>query len=391
MVKINKTNGTLFSPPFNDDHETFRDMIQKFVKSEIVPYVEKYEAEKGFPRELFQKFGELGVFGIRLDEKYGGLGLDYWYTVCYIEELANSGIAGLNMDLMAHGELVLPIINELGTEEQKQEFLIPAIKGEKIAALGITEPGGGSDVAALRTTAKNNGDDYIINGSKTFITNGERSDFILLAVKTEPEKSYKGVSFILFNTDTKGFSVGRTLEKLGNHSSNTAELFFDDCRVPKRYLLGKENRGFTYIVKNFQGERLLVAIAAVRGAENLWEKGVEYARTRRAFGKPIIKNQVWQHELVDLKTQIECAKLLTYKACYMFACGQECTTEITMAKLYTSELANKVADRVLQIYGGYGYMEEYPISRAFRDLRLLTIGAGTSEIMKEILKAYWRL
>jgi citronellyl-CoA dehydrogenase len=288
------------------------------------------------------------------------------------------------MALMVQTDMATPIISTLGTKEQKEEFLRPAISGQKIAALGISEPGAGSDVANIRTTAKRVGGDYVINGAKTFITNGTRADFITLAVRTG-EAGYGGVSLLTFPTDTKGFRVSRKLAKIGNHASDTGELSFEDCRIPTRYLLGEENHGFYYIMKNFQGERLIAAVSAVAYCDRALEDAIRYGSERSAFGEPILKYQVWRHLFADLHTEVEAARWLTYRAADLFNREQEAVKEITMAKLLAGELLCKVTDRCLQFHGGYGYMDEFQISRAWRDARLITIGGGTSEIMKEIL------
>lgn len=374
----------MFENYFTENHNIFRKSVRDFVEKELAPHSEEWEKSESFPREVFKKMGELGFLGIRMPEKYGGSGLDYWYTVCFAEELPRSRMAGLNMSILVQTDMATPVIAEIGTEEQCKEFLVPAIKGEKIAALGVTEPGAGSDVANIKTTAKRVGGDYVINGAKTFITNGTRADFITLAVRTGGE-GYGGISLVLFPTDTKGFSVGRKLKKLGNKTSDTAELFFDNCKIPVRYLLGEENHGFYYIMNNFQGERLVAAVTGIAGCQLMWEDAYRYSLERHAFGKPIGKFQVWRHRLVDLLTQIEAGRMLTYHACDLFNRKINCVREISMAKLYVAELAIKVANECLQIHGGYGYMEEYDISRAYRDVRLLSIGGGTSEIMKEII------
>jgi citronellyl-CoA dehydrogenase len=374
----------MFENYFTENHNIFRKSVRDFVLKELAPHAEEWEKAEEFPREVYKRMGELGFLGIRMPEKYGGSGLDYWYTVCFAEELPLSRMAGLNMSIMVQTDMATPVIAEIGTEEQCREFLVPAIQGEKIAALGVTEPGAGSDVANIKTTAKKVGGDYVINGAKTFITNGTRADFITLAVRTGGE-GYGGISLVLFPTDTKGFSVGRKLKKLGNKTSDTAELFFDNCKIPARYLLGEENHGFYYIMNNFQGERLIGAVAGIAGCQYMWQDAYNYSMERHAFGKPIGKFQVWRHRLVDLLTQIEAGRMLTYHACDLFNRKINCVKEISMAKLYAAELAIKVANECLQIHGGYGYMDEYDISRAYRDVRLLAIGGGTSEIMKEII------
>ena len=369
---------------FTDDHELFRKSFRDFVEKELRPHTDEWERAESFPREIFRRMGQLGYLGLSFPEELGGGGGDYWYNVAYGEELVHSGSAGLNMSLMVQTDMATPVINAIGTREQKQEFLAPAIRGERIAALGISEPNAGSDVASIRTTARKVGDEYVVNGAKTYITNGTRADFITLAVRTGGE-GYGGVSLLLFPTDTKGFHVTSKLKKLGNHASDTAELGFEDCRVPARYLLGEENQGFYYIMMNFQGERLIAAVAAVAGAQRTLDLAMAYGRDRRAFGRPIGSFQVWRHELTQLLTELEAGRWLTYRACDLFNRKQDAVKEISMAKLYCGELSVKVADRVLQLHGGAGYMDDLPISRIWRDTRLVTIGGGTSEIMKEII------
>lgn len=372
-------------PFFSEEHDMFRQMVRQFVEQEMVPHVDAWEEAEGWPRELFLKAGEAGLFGINYDEAHGGSGLDYWFTTAYVEELVRSRCAGVNMAMMVQSDMATPIIAELGTDEQKQEFLAPAIRGEKIAALGVSEPGAGSDVASIRTTARKDGDDYIINGSKTFITNGTLADFVTLIVKTDPDQKHGGISVVILPTAVAGFSVGRKLKKLGNKSSDTAELHFDNCRIPQRYLVGDEGRGFYYLMKNFQGERLVAALAGVAGAQLNVDDCVRYGKERQAFGRPILEFQVWRHEFAQLTTEIEAARRLAYFAVDLYDRGLESVKEITMAKLFCCEVANRVADRCLQFHGGWGYMDEYPVSRSWRDARLLTIGGGTSEVMREIL------
>src|SRR5215470_9929970 len=369
---------------FTDEHEIFRKSFREFVERELAPHADGWERSEAFPREVFRRMGELGYLGLSYPEELGGGGGDYWYNVVYAEELVRSGSAGLNMSLMVQTDMATPVINAIGTREQKEEFLAPAIRGEKIAALGISEPNAGSDVASIRTTARRVGGDFVVNGAKTFITNGTRADFITLAVRTGGE-GYGGVSLILFPTDAKGFRVAKKLKKIGNHASDTAELSFEDCRVPARNLLGEENQGFYYIMMNFQGERLIAAVSSVAGAQRAIDLGIGYARDRKAFGRPVVGFQVWRHELTQLLTEVEAGRWLTYRACDLFNRKQDAVKEISMAKLYCGELACRVADRVLQLHGGAGYMDEYPISRIWRDTRLITIGGGTSEIMKEII------
>ncbi|MFO0724784.1 MAG: acyl-CoA dehydrogenase family protein [Myxococcota bacterium] len=369
---------------FTAEHDLFRKSVRDYVATKLRPHAEAWEAEGIFPRSVFQEMGDLGFLGIRVPETYGGSGLDFWYTTAFVEELVGSTMAGLNMGIMVQTDMATPIIWEIGDDYHKRNFGMPAAKGQAIAALGVSEPNAGSDVANLLTHAKSDGDDYVINGQKTFITNGTRADFITLAVRTG-EAGYGGVSLMLFPTDTRGFKVGRALKKIGNHTSDTAELFFEDCRIPKKNLLGEENHGFYYIMRNFQGERLVAALSAVAGAQRAVEEALAYGQERKAFNRPIGSFQVWKHKFVEHLTAIEAARRLTYHACDLFNRKEECTKEITMSKLFAGDLVQKVVYDCQQFYGGWGYVEEFPIARAYRDVRLVTIGGGTSEIMKEIL------
>jgi citronellyl-CoA dehydrogenase len=305
-------------------------------------------------------------------------------VVAYAEELARSRNAGLNMAMLVQGEMATPVIGAIGTEEQKREFLAPALQGERIAALAISEPDAGSDVASIRTTARRAGDDLVVNGAKMWITNGARADFLTMAVRTGPE-GHEGISLLLFPTDVKGFQVSKKLEKVGNLSSDTALLFFEDCRVPARWLLGDENQGFYHIMANFQGERLVAAIGAVAGMQLMVEGALRYGEERHAFGRPIVRFQVWRHRFAEHLAAIEAARWLTYRACDLFNRGQPAVKEISMAKLVACDLAQQVAYDCMQLHGGMGYVVETDIARAWRDARLLTIGGGTSEIMKEII------
>ncbi len=371
-------------PYFTEEHFLFRETVKQFVQSEIAPHAEEWDEAGIFPKDIFKKAAELGLFGIRLDPDYGGSGLDWWYTAAYLEGFSYSNSGGVSMAMFVQSDITLPVLDELGTDEQKEEFLRPAIAGDRIAALGISEPGGGSDVAALTTRARSEGDDLVISGQKLWITNGARADFIILAVRTGEER-YKGVSMVLFPTDVKGFAVGKKLKKVGNLCSDTAELFFDNCRIPKRYVLGEIGRGFYYTMHNFQGERLASAISNVAMMERALESAIAYGRERMAFGQPIGEFQVWKHRFAEHKTNVEAAKWLTYRALDLMNRGERAVREITMAKLFTSDLSQKVTYDCMQIFGGFGYTTEYGISRMWRDARLNTIGAGSSEIMKEII------
>lgn len=369
---------------FNEEHGFFRKSLRNFVEKELRPQADEWEEAGMFPAELFRTFGQLGYLGLRFPEEYGGQGMDYWYTVILCEEIVRCHSLGLGVGLLVQSEMATSVINKYGTPEQKRQFLAPAIAGEKIAALGITEPGYGSNVAGIRTTARREGDEFVINGSKTFISNGTRANFVTLAARTGGERA-RGVSIILVPTDLKGFSVGRALKKMGTHSSDLAELFFEDCRVPACNLVGEEGRGFGYIMDLFQGERLVLASFANGIMQVLWEETLKYGHEREVFGQAILRHQVWRHRLADMLTQMEAARQLTYFACDRLNRTGSAQKEISMAKLYACELVKRVAETVLQLHGGYGYMEEYPVARFYRDVAAFGIGAGTSEIMREII------
>jgi Acyl-CoA dehydrogenases len=370
--------------PFTPEHELFRKTVRDFAEKELLPHQKEWEQGRGFPREIFKRAGDLGLIGVCFPEEVGGSAGDYWFKVVFCEEIVRCRMAGLAMDLMVQADISTPVIGVLGTPEQKEIFLKPAIRGEKIAALGVTEPGCGSDVANIATRAEKQGDDYVINGAKMYITNGSKADFITLAVRTG-EAGHRGISLVTFPTDTPGFSVGKKLEKLGNHSSDTTLLFFENCKIPRRYLLGEENRGFAYIMKNFQGERLVAALTSVSGAELALQDAIQFSRERSAFGRRVIDFQVWQHRFAEHATALEAARRLNYHAVSVMNAGEDATKEISMAKLFAGDLAQKIAYDCLQALGGAGYMEEYDLARFTRDIRLITIGAGTSEIMKEII------
>jgi citronellyl-CoA dehydrogenase len=371
-------------PYFTEEHAMLRETVKQFCLKEIAPHAEEWDDAGIFPKDIFKKAGDLGLFGIRIDPRWGGSGLDWWATAAYLDGLSYANNGGVAMALMVQSDITLPVLEELGTDEQREEFLKPAVAGDLIAALGISEPSGGSDVANIKTRARVEGDDFVISGQKLWITNGTRADFIILAVRTG-EEGHKGISMVLLPTDIKGFSVGKKLKKIGNLSSDTAELFFDNCRVPKRYLLGELNRGFYYTMINFQGERLAAALGAVYKMERALEYAIAYGKERYAFGQPVGAFQVWRHRFAEHMTSIEAAKWLAYRALDLANRGEKCLREITMAKLFASDLDQKVMYDCMQIMGGFAYTTEYPIGRAWRDARLNTIGAGTSEIMKEII------
>ncbi len=369
---------------FGIEHKQLRNTVRKFAMS-LAPFAEEWDEAGIFPREVFTQAGELGLLGIGHDESVGGLGLDWWYTAAYAEELIHTNNAGLNMALMVQSDMATPIINEIGSDEVKREFLAPAITGEKIAALGVSEPSGGSDVAAIKTTARRDGDDYVINGQKLWITNGTRADFVTLAVRTG-DTGFSGISLLVFPTDVAGFTIGKSIKKIGNKSSDTAELFFDDCRVPCRYLLGQENAGFYHIMTNFQGERLIAAVGGVAGMEKAVRDAIKYGDERQVKGRPVSKFQIWRHKMAEHLTSIEAARRLSYWAVDQFVKNPHGSTRaVTMSKLFVGDLMQTVLYDCMQMHGGFGYTTEYPIGRAWADGRLITVGGGTSEVMKEIL------
>ncbi len=372
-------------PPFTDEHEALRESIRRFIETELRPHAREWEDARWFPNDVFTRMAELGFLGLKYPEEYGGQGGDYVHDAVLTEELARCGSGGLAAGIGAHIGIATPPIWKFGTEEQKRRWLVPAIAGEKIGALGITEPDAGSDVAGMRTFARRVDGGYVVNGSKTFITNGVRADFVVTAVKTTEEGGHHGISFLVIEKGLDGFSVSRKLEKLGWHASDTGELAFDDVFVPGENLLGEENKGFYLIMANFQWERLLMALGSVGGMQATFERTLEFALEREAFGRPIGKHQAIRHKLAEMAVKVEAGRALTYHALRLFADGQDAIREVTMAKLRTQRDAFEVADAAVQIHGGAGYMREYEVERAARDARLGPIGGGTDEIMKEIL------
>jgi citronellyl-CoA dehydrogenase len=379
------------STPFREEHEHFRKTVRQFAEKELAPYADEWEKAEIFPNEVFKRAGELGLFSAHYPEDVGGAGGDFWFSVVKSEELPRCTMSGVSMGLLVQGDMATPVIADLGTKEQIAEFLTPAIHGEKIAALGVSEPNAGSDVAGIQTWAKKDGDDYVINGSKTFITNGCRADFVTLLVKTNPEAGAHGCSFFLVPTKTKGFSVSNKLKKIGNHSSDTAELHFEDMRIPKRYRLGEENMGFMYLMQNFQSERIIACTSACAGGGYMLEEAIQYGRDRKAFGKPIIKREYWQHKFVDLTAKLEAARALTYKGAGAYNDDKyvkrdnvdlETVKIISLAKVFVGDVMSEIADQCLQFHGGWGYVEEFHIARAWRDQRLFRIGGGTTETMR---------
>jgi acyl-CoA dehydrogenase len=373
-------------PPFTEEHEQLRETVRRFVKAEIAPHVDEWEQAREFPRELFNRCGELGFLGLKFAEQYGGQGGTHVHDAVWVEELSRSGASGgVGAGLNVHASIAMPPVFNFGTEEQRQRWIVPGIRGEKIGALGITEPGAGSDVAGIRTEARRVDGGYVVNGAKTFITNGVRADFLVCACKTSEAGGHDGLSFLVLEREMPGYEVSAKLEKMGWHASDTAELSFTEVEVPEENLLGSENQGFRLIMANFAWERLLMAVGAVGGMQRVIETTISYAKERQAFGRPIGKFQAIRHKIAEMVTKADAARAITYNALRLFNSGQECVREVTMAKLLTQRGLLEIADEALQIHGGYGYMREYGIERAVRDARLGPIGGGTDEIMKEIL------
>lgn len=369
---------------FSEEHSLFRQSVRQFIVREVVPQTEQWESERRIPPAIFQRMGDLGFLGLMYPEKYGGSSADFWFSVVFLEELARCGMGGFATAVSVHQFMAINHLYKAGSEELKQKYLVPAIAGKMVAALGITEPDTGSDISAIKTTAVRSGEEFLVNGTKTFISNGTYGDFITLAVKTSPEKGVNGVSLLLVELNAPG--VTRTkLNKMGWHSSDTAEISFDEVRVPVANLIGTEGSGFYYLMESLQLERLVAAIMAVSGAELALEWTLQYLQEREAFGRKIAKFQAIRHTIADVATEIEVAREFVYSTCWKFSEGQSVVKECSMAKLFTSELQKKVVDTCLQFFGGYGYMEDFPISRAYRDVRVGTIAGGTSEIMREII------
>jgi alkylation response protein AidB-like acyl-CoA dehydrogenase len=369
---------------FTDEHEQLRESIRGFVTKEFAPHAEQWE-EDTFPDEVFPKMGKQGFLGLDKPEEYGGEGGDYYTALVLAEEMAHAKCGGLAMGIAVHTDMAMPPINLLGTEEQKQEWMVPAIKGEKILCLGITEPDAGSDVAGIKTRAVRDGNEYVINGSKTYITNGHRADVIVLVTKTDPDAGYDGFTLFLVPMDAPGVIREQRLKKMGMHASDTALLAFQDVRVPDTAVLGQVGKGFYHIMWELQGERLIGAAGSVSGAQRLFDQTLQYANDRTAFGRPISKFQVTRHKFAEMAVKIEAARNLVYNTAWRVENGEYPVRDISIAKLYASRIAVEVADECLQIHGGAGYMKEYGIERAWRDLRLNRIGAGTDEVMLEVI------
>lgn len=364
---------------FTEEHELFRQTIKDFCQQEVNPYELAWEESGKIDRSLFTKMGEMGFLGLEFPEKYGGLDLDFMYTTVLAEELGYNTTAGVTTTVSAHVYLAMNYIARGGSELLKEKYLVPGILGEKVGALAMTEPFAGSDLRALRTTAKKEGDFYLVNGSKTFITNGYYGDFIVTAVKTE-----KGISMLVIDADAPGVSKSK-LDKLGLRSSDTAEIAFDNVKVPVENLIGEEGQGFYYMMDSLQVERLSTAQFNIGGMQKILDITLQYISERQAFGKSINKFQVLRHKIADIATELTAWRQFMHHTSYRLSQGDFVVKECSMLKLKTSDLINQVAYDCLQMFGGYGFMEEYPIARMYRDVRVIPIYAGTSEIMKEII------
>jgi len=371
--------------PYTEEHEMLRDTFKKFIEKEITPYHEQWEKDGMVPRELWLKAGENGFICPWADEKYGGIEADYLYSAIMTEELTKAGASGFALGL--HSDIVVPYIDSFGDDEQKERWIPGCVSGESISAVAMTEPGAGSDLQAIKTTAVKDGDSYVINGQKTFISNGLLADVVVVAAKTDPnaDPPYTGLSLIVVERGTPGFERGKKIPKIGMKAQDTAELFFDDCRVPVSNLLGTEGSGFFQLMQKLQPERLVCAIGGQAAAEKCLEITIQYTQERQQFGRPIFKFQNTQFVLADIASEVSVGRAFLDRLIQDHMDGKDIVTETCMAKLWIGEMANRVADRCLQLHGGYGYCEEYPISKFWVDGRIQTIFAGTSEVMRLII------
>jgi acyl-CoA dehydrogenase len=375
-------------PPFSEEHELLRRSIRVVVDKEIVPHVAAWEDAGRIPRELWRRLGELGWLGLEFPAEYGGGGADFLASVVLGEEMARCRSGGVAFSVLVHTDMSSPWLTRYGTEAQKRKYLPGIVRGETVCALGITEPGTGSDMAALTTRAVRDGGVYRLTGAKTFITNGVYGDLYFVAARTgpgTPARRHDGLSMFLVERGLPGFAVSRTLDKMGMRASDTAELTFQDCPVPAENLLGVEGRGFQQLAAGLQRERIMAAVLALSGADQALEDTVRYLGERHAFGEPLAARQALRHRVADLATALEAARRLVYHAASLYTEGAECIREVSMAKLFATETANRVAAEAVQMHGGYGYMREFPVERFFRDVRLWTIASGTSEVMREII------
>ncbi len=369
---------------FGDEHDQLRESIRAFALKELAPHADEWERTT-FPDSVFHRMGELGFLGLDKPERYGGQGGDYYTSLVLAEELVHGDSGGLAMGVAVHTDMAMPPILAFGSEEQKREWVVPAIAGQRILCLGITEPDAGSDVAGIKTRAVRDGDEYVINGSKTYITNGHRADAIVLVTKTDPDAGYDGFTLFLVPMDSPGVTREKRLEKLGMHASDTALLAFQDVRVPETAVLGEVGKGFYHIMWELQGERLIGAAGCVAGAQKCFDRTLRYALERKAFGREIGRFQVIRHKFAEMATKIETARQLVYTTAWRHQNGEYPVREISMAKLHAARIAVEVADECIQIHGGAGYMREYGVERVWRDMRLNRIGAGTDEIMLDVI------
>ncbi len=368
---------------FTEEHEEFRDSFRKFVEKELVPHHEKWEEEGMVPHSVWEKAGQYGFVCPGVEEEYGEAGVDFLYSVVLIQELARSRISGWMLSL--HSDIVAPYIQEFGTEEQKKKWLPCLVSGKIVSAIAMTEPDAGSDLKEIKTTAILKGDHYILNGSKTFISNGQVADLVIVVAKTNPGARERGVSLLLVESNSPGFVKGKKLKKIGLSAQDTSELFFDDVKVPQENLLGKAGRGFLYLMQKLQQERLVVSIAAVEAAQKALEDTIEYVKTRKMFGSTLSKMQNTQFVLAEVATEIEIGKAFMEKLILRHIKKDKITKEVSMAKYWTTEMLQRSVDRCLQLYGGFGYMKEYPIAKDFVDARVQSIYAGANEIMKVLI------
>ncbi|CAM2069987.1 Acyl-CoA dehydrogenase family protein [Sulfidibacter corallicola] len=371
---------------FTEEHDALRENVRQFIEKEINPHVETWEREGMFPaHDIFRKMGELDLLGITKPEKFGGLGLDYSFGVAFAEELGTIRCGALPMAIGVQTDMATPALARFGSDEVRREFLEPSISGEYVACIGVSEPHAGSDVAAIKTTAKKDGGDYVINGTKMWITNATQADWVCLLVNTSDGPSHKNKSLIAVPLKTDGVTFSTKLDKLGMRSSDTAQIFFDNVRVPQRFLIGEEGHGFKYQMIQFQEERMFAAASILKGLEWVVLDTIEYARQRKAFGQPILDNQSIHFRLGELATEIEALRSLVYRCCECYLSGQDVTLLASMAKLKSGRLAREVTDACLQYWGGMGFMWETPVTRAYRDMRLISIGGGTDEVMLGII------
>ena len=371
---------------FTEEHNAIRQTTAQFIQKELNPYTEQWEAEGIFPaHEVFKKMGDLGLLGIAKPVEYGGMGLDYSYQIAFSEELGLVESGGVSMGIGVQTDMATPSLAKFGSDELRKEFLVPAIAGDAVFSIAVSEPSAGSDVAAIKTTARKDGDDYIINGTKMWITNSTQADFLCLLANTSDGNKHTNKSLIIVPTNTPGVSFSERLDKLGMRSSDTAQVFFDDVRVPQRNRIGEEGQGFVYQMLQFQEERLFASAGGIKGMESLIQKTIEYTREREIFGAPVLDNQVVHFRMAELQTEVEALRALVYDAAEAYINGEDVTMKASMSKLKVGRLQREVTDACLQYWGGMGFMWDNPVSRAYRDSRITSIGGGADEVMLSII------